>query len=42
MTDEVKNVSEVEIPEPTVGVEAIEVAAPESEAEERKPRLSEM
>ncbi|MDE5847110.1 MAG: DUF349 domain-containing protein, partial [Muribaculaceae bacterium] len=42
MTDEVKNVAEVEITEPTVGAEAIEVSAPESEGEERKPRFSEM
>ncbi len=47
MTDEVKNVSEVELPEPTTGVEtiiveSIEMETPESEAEERKPRFSEM
>lgn len=42
MTDEVKNVSEVELPEPTAGVDSIEVETPESEAEERKPRFSEM
>ena len=52
MTDEVKNVSEVELPEPTTGVETDNVAtaevetvgvdAPEVEYEERKPRFSEM
>ena len=47
MTDEVKNVSEVELTEPTTGVEAVEVElavaeTPESESEERRPRFSEM
>ncbi len=42
MTDEVKNVSEVELPEPTNGVTPIDVETPELEAEERKPRFSEM
>lgn len=42
MTDEVKNVSEVELPEPTVGLSETIVENPESEAEERKPRFSEM
>ncbi|MDE5840670.1 MAG: DUF349 domain-containing protein, partial [Muribaculaceae bacterium] len=47
MTDEVKNVSEVELPEPTTGVETVSVETvnvetPETEAEERKPRFSEM
>ncbi|MDE6650568.1 MAG: DUF349 domain-containing protein [Muribaculaceae bacterium] len=47
MTDEVKNVSEVELPEPTPGVETVSVETvneetPEAEAEERKPRFSEM
>ncbi|MDE7345446.1 MAG: DUF349 domain-containing protein [Muribaculaceae bacterium] len=42
MTDEVKNVSEVELPEPTAGVESIVVETPESETEERRPRFSEM
>ncbi|MDE7420211.1 MAG: DUF349 domain-containing protein [Muribaculaceae bacterium] len=42
MTEEVKNVSEVELPEPTVGVTSTDVETPELEAEERKPRFSEM
>lgn len=42
MTDEVKNVSEVELPELTTGVMSQEVESPEVEAEERKPRFSEM
>ena len=42
MTDEVMNVSEVELPEPTVGVEPECVNTPELEAEERTPRFSEM
>ncbi len=42
MTDEVKNVSEVELPEPTTGVVPQEVESPEVESEERKPRFSEM
>ncbi len=42
MTDEVKNVSEVELPEPTAGVASVDVETPELEAEERKPRFSEM
>ncbi len=42
MTDEVKNVSEVELTEPTTGVLTAEVETPESDAEERKPRFSEM
>ncbi len=42
MTDEVKNVSEVELPEPTTEVTSIDVETPESEAEERKLRFSEM
>ncbi len=41
MTDEVKNVSEVELPEPT-GAASLEVETPEVEAEERRPRFSEM
>ena len=42
MTDEVKNVAEVEITEPTVGAEPIVEGAPETEGEERRPRFSEM
>ncbi|MDE7408392.1 MAG: DUF349 domain-containing protein [Muribaculaceae bacterium] len=42
MTDEVMNVSEVELPESTTGVEPVAVETPESEAEERRPRFSEM
>ncbi|MDE6547434.1 MAG: DUF349 domain-containing protein [Muribaculaceae bacterium] len=42
MTDEVKNVSEVELPEPTTEVTSIDVETPELEGEERKPRFSEM
>ncbi len=42
MTDEVKNVSEVELPEPTTGVEPAGVETPELEAEERAPRFSDM
>ncbi len=42
MTDEVKNVSEVELPEPTAGVTPVDVETPELEAEERKLRFSEM
>ncbi|MDE6521543.1 MAG: DUF349 domain-containing protein [Muribaculaceae bacterium] len=42
MTDEVKNVSEVELPEPTTGVEPAGVETPELAEEERSPRFSEM
>ncbi|MDE6023035.1 MAG: DUF349 domain-containing protein, partial [Muribaculaceae bacterium] len=42
MTDEVKNVSEVELTELTTGVMSQKVESPEVEAEERKPRFSEM
>ncbi len=42
MTDEVKNVSEVEILEPTTEVTSIDVETPETESEERKQRFSEM
>ncbi|MDE6480807.1 MAG: DUF349 domain-containing protein [Muribaculaceae bacterium] len=42
MTDEVKNVSEVELPEPTAGVTPEDVKTPELEEEERAPRFSEM
>ncbi len=42
MTDEVKNLSEVELTEPTTEVTSIDVETPELEAEERKMRFSEM
>ncbi len=42
MTDEVKNVSEVEILEPTTEVTSADVETPEMESEERKQRFSEM
>ncbi len=42
MTDEVKNVSEVEILEPTTEVTSADVETPEMENEERKQRFSEM
>ena len=42
MTDEVKNVSEVELPEPTTEAPAIKAETIEVETEERRPRFSEM